>query len=1110
MKAALQALVEEGLLPPFADRIEMHETVRAGLESFVSPALSRETHEALADYFARRELLPAQIHHLEKAGQGSEARHLARERFLSGRDWNELVEYVGARKCVSADEVMPLLLEGKGHEQYLLRDLLPHLQTAETATQLLENLRSDPDRYVQDFQRTWRLQETLLKCDRSMLTPLVAFALRQPDKEERDFVGWLRMNARRAGIAPDAAFVQWFRSLPLKEQKRVVGLLLLEPDRPRMQEALAFMQQHGLPLGARGGHSLELTTDAEIEYFVEALSPVEPSKMLLARSALLGPFESYVWHERVAIRRVSRTLVEQGTAAAPLLANAVRILIFLNDREVVPLMRRFRSADGPLAPLAWMAPAILDAPEELPELEAIALAPNTELQLRAMAIAIAAHLGAEPGGLLERAAAVKPEERRGLETLLLLQSLLVPFRGAVPLLSAALDEDPVHHRVFGGILLRLAEASFPGTDALLIKALQSPDAGLVMHAIVALRKSRLRAASVPIVDVIHRSKDAKFRTLAIAAALASGPDSTELLRDVWADTPEASCWRWVLAGRLRDTGEASALVAVATDATQDWKRRRIAILAAGRLPFAAAMEAIAPVILQAQSLPVEESQNFQAHERLIALLEFVRANGLLSWLRRGREIFLQTLTPIYEGGARQFGDARGLLPAADAVGWLWDQLQRRDFGSDLGALDEVDNHLHLPMLQAALLLGLRRQGRRDDLFTAFEEASSNWLRIRAFKELCRGEPLSVQDERRAQALMSSAPPLIQFVLGRIFQSRSRRERPQPVRNVQGKPAPLVHRRLDFEQAQAFWHSAGRVDSTPIVLDLDEQELRTLVVDLDPARDTEWRPAPDAKPASVSLSETSWRLRGGFALQPVSPYYEQRSALRPAVSAANRFAIDIPWHRAALTGALPDQYADRFFASLAAQNDRDVFLRMLTDGGELLVPLLERPQRVDQVLPLVDERVLPLLDRFVQAGHGLFFQQLCTLICQITTEAVRPSLAKAFRRWLVLLDLLQDSPAHANTDTPAWRVVWQTLSLLKKHLHFESIPHVRDRLLEILIRYPRLWSGHREDILRLLREWPAAYVQFETEVFREAVFEHFNEDKVESYDETADSLFHRTR
>jgi hypothetical protein len=1110
MQRALLALVEQGLLAPFADRVEMHETVRAGLERLVPPELANRTHDALAHYFAQRDLLPAQIYHLEKAGRGEEARHLARQRFLSGRDWRDLVEYIGAKQCVSADEVLSLLLDDGKNERYLLRDLLPRIQDSETAQRLLDSLRSNPERYREDSKRTLLLQETLLKCDPGMLTPLTVFTLAQADLD-KDLFECLLTSAWRARTAPDALFMAWFRSQGLEVRKKAVGLLLLRPDLLRLKEALTFMHRHRLPIAARGSNRfgspiLDLTTDEELEYFLEALPQAEPASTLASRSVLLAPFESFVWHERVALRRVGRALVQQGSAATPVLANAIRVLIFLNDRDVVSLARRYRSGSDAVASLAWMAPIILDAEEELPELEAVALAPGSTSEARAVAIAIATQLGADPENLLARAAAVEPDEHHGLETSLLLQATFLPFPRAVQVLSTTLEASSEHHEIFGGLLVRLAESGFAGTDTLLVNAMRISNSGLVAHALVAAGRSRFHGSLMPILHIARNAEMPETRALAIHAALATGPDSTDLFRNLWQHNPAVAHWRWLLAGRLRDAGEASALVALATDATQDWKVRRLAILAAGRLPFSVAMAAIVPVILATTLFLTEESPRLQTHALMALLVETVGWRGLLPTFRQGRDCFVQAVAPIYEGQTR---DANGLMPAVDAVGWLWDRLDRHDFARDPGALENVVNELHVPMLHAAVLLVLRRHGRRDDLLLALERAATHWLLIRAIQELCRGEHLSVEHEQRAQALVNSAPTAVRIFLERIFDSRPRRERATSLPRAEGTPMPTQALRLTFEQAQAYRISTRPVDTNPIVVELDERELRALVVELDPASDTEWRAARDAKPARVSLSETSWRLRGGPALEQTSPHCEQRAALRPAVAAANRFGIDIPWHRAEL-GALRSLYADRFFASLGTQGDPDAFVRIVTVDAEFLVPLLDDPKRVTHVLPLVDERLLPVLDRFIQAGNGVFFQQLCTLICRVDTAPVRRSLAKAFGRWLVLLEQLQAGPEHANIETPEWRVVWQTLSLLRKHVYFDSIPQARYRLLDVLIRHHHLQHWHRERILELLRDWPPAYLQFEIEVFRHADFEHYRENKVETYDDIADALFLKVR
>ena len=1108
MPRAFYALVEEGLLPPYPDRVEMHETVRAGLESLVAPALAKETHEALASYFGARDLLPAQIHHLEKAGRSDEARGLARDRFLSGHDWSDLVDYVGSRKCLTADEVITLLLAGDSRERYLLRDLLPRVKASDTAIRLFDVLRSDPKRYREDYQLTSHLEESLLKCDSGMLTPLVAFAFQQPDPDGSG-VGWVRTSAWRARVEPDARFVEWFRLQALEVQKKAVGFLLLKPDLSRLTEALAFMHKHGLSIAARGSHAfglpiLDLTRDEEIEQFFEALPSIEPAKILTARSALLAPFEAYVWHERAALGRVGREILRRRAASEAVLANAVRVLSFLNDREVLPLSRALRHGSGPAASLAWMAPVLLDGVEELPELESLAVAPHTDPNARAMAICVATYLGADTDELLARIAAVKPDAIPGLQVLVLLQATFVPFPGAVSLLSRALDESLEHHHIFSATLTRLAESDFPGTEALLVKALKS--AGLVRVALTALTRTRFPGAFASILDIARDADHEDVRATAIAAAIASGPESTGPLMEVWAHTPTAAHWRWVLAGRVRDASEASELVALALDHTQDWKIRRIAILAAGRLPFEAAIAVIAPTILNTPVSLADESIRFQTHALLAGMLEAVGAQSLLPPFLRGRGAFVQLLGSIYDEWLGELLDKTNVWPGTDAMGWLWDRLEGHHFASDPAAFVKVANELHVPMLHAAVFQVLRRLHRRGDLFEALQRAPTNWHRIRALLELCIGEPLSIKDEQRAQIVIDAAPPSLQLVLNRVFAERPRRQRETTSQPSSGAPVPTASARMSFDQVQVFRQSTGRADAKPVVVDVNERELRALVVELDPAKDTEWRPARAETPARLSLSDTSWRLRGGPAMEQASPHYDQRAALRPAVAAANRFGIDIPWHRAALAGPLRKVYADRFFASLGAQNDSEVFVRVLTEQADLLVPLLDEPGRVGSVLHLMDERLLPILDRFVQAGHGVFFQQLCRLLATVQTGAVQRSLTKAFRRWLVLLDELQASPDRANTDRAEWRVVWQTLSLLRQHPRFDFIPQARYRLLDVLNRHTQLWYGHRENILELLADWPPAYVQFEIEACRQAVFEHYRQSKLERYDDVADTLF----
>jgi hypothetical protein len=436
-------------------------------------------------------------------------------------------------------------------------------------------------------------------------------------------------------------------------------------------------------------------------------------------------------------------------------------------------------------------------------------------------------------------------------------------------------------------------------------------------------------------------------------------------------------------------------------------------------------------------------------------------------------------------------------------------LEKNRFKENPFAVKLVANMLHLPMLHGAVLIALARHNQKEELLRIFAESSFGWMQIRTLLALHGCDALSADEDQRLRLLIAGTSDSVQLTLNRIWVTKHSRKQASAIVEAEHKPTPRAEVRLNSSQARQFLNSTGRFDERAIVIDCDEEELRALVVDLDPARDTEWKPAIDPAPPRLSLSATSWQLKNGFALVPSSPHLDQRSALRPAIAAANRFGLDIAWHQAELDGALGERYADRFVSSLGARSDRDSFVQMCRQDPEKILPLLGTWGRARQVLHLVDERLLPMLDRFIQAGQGTFFQAMCTLILQIKTEAVLPSLTLAFRRWIALLNQLQSSPDHENSDTDEWRVVWQTMHSMRKHPYFESIPLAKEQLLELLLRHEKLWYSHREDILQMLRNWPPAYLQFESELFRLSPFGHHYEDKVMLYDEVANDLFWRT-
>jgi hypothetical protein len=1108
--AALALLAQEGLMPSYDDRVEMHDTVRSGLERLVPPAIAKDTHAILAAYFERRGMSAARIHHLDRAGRGQEAQHLARELFLSGTDWPDIADYLRTKRCVEAEEVTERLLNGQHHDAYLLPDILQSVKAPDTGEKLLEALSNNRARYQGEYQWAWRVQEALLKCDPSKLSALASLALEISDQNGNRVIDSVLTAARRAEIDADDDFMRWFQTLPVSSKEKVVGLLLLKPEPARLAKAFEVVKQRNIDIRARSNYAvafnspiMDLKTSGDIDAVLAAIPAAEPGQMFVARSALLDPFGGLVWHERNILRIRCRQILKEGLAVEPVLLNATRVLIYLNDLEVVPLTRSLRNGDGALASVAWFAPAILNAREELPYVEAVALGPPSQGAQRSIAILIASELGADAGLLLRKAIAAYPDEKKGLEFMLMMQAAMSPVSEVVPLLKDALEAGDVKlHDVLGVALVRTAETSFSGVDELLVSALQSPSSALVATALMALRQRRLRTALEPIVALVTKSP--RLGPLAIPAAMASGPRSMKPFEEIWSAAADVAHWRWILAGRLRDAGEAAALVRVATDLGESWKARRLAILAAGRLPFESALQAIASTVLATQSSLVDQSPHFYGHSILSNIIAAGGPADILSRYRRGRQGFIEAMGPLFDEFSADLLDRSGVAEGREVAGWLWDRLDELGFESNLAALDRVENDLHIPLLQAALLRGLRLQERYGDLVSAFEHSINGWIRVRAMSEICRGKPLASEHQRRLEECLKTIEEgRLKAILLDVYAKRPL------VAGLKVEKAESTARPASLEmtagKVREFMRSSDRVDPRPMMLTVSEQELRDLVRELDPQLDTRWIPRNDAKPARVALSETGWRLRGGPALESSSPHYEQRAALRPALAAANRFGVDIPWHRAQLMGEFRATYADRFFASLAAFDDRDRFLVELNVNEDLIVPLFDQPGRTQVLSRLVDERVLPILARHLASGPASLFQGLCTLVCHVDTSEVDPVLGAVFRRWLVLLDQLQSRDDRFNHNRPEWRAVWQTLSLLRRHPRVMFIPQVVPRLLQVLGRYQLHWV-HKQDIMTTLERAPAAYLQFEQAVIHSSVFEHYFNDEVDRYDGVADALF----
>jgi hypothetical protein len=222
-------------------------------------------------------------------------------------------------------------------------------------------------------------------------------------------------------------------------------------------------------------------------------------------------------------------------------------------------------------------------------------------------------------------------------------------------------------------------------------------------------------------------------------------------------------------------------------------------------------------------------------------------------------------------------------------------------------------------------------------------------------------------------------------------------------------------------------------------------------------------------------------------------------LRPAIAAANRFGLPVPWHEELMTGVFASSYLPKYLACLGARNDSDRFYDELAKYEGVLVSHLCKASQAAPLLKYIDVRMVPFLARHVSSGTDELFEGLCTLALRISTLEIDGVLAGLFYTWTQRFDLtsvvLQHDENHA---------LWRGFNRLSEHPRFNIIQGCQPRLAEVL-RAPMSWY-RAENIVRVLERDPRSYILIESRLFRTANWEHFHRDEIDRLDDAADRLF----
>ena len=210
---------------------------------------------------------------------------------------------------------------------------------------------------------------------------------------------------------------------------------------------------------------------------------------------------------------------------------------------------------------------------------------------------------------------------------------------------------------------------------------------------------------------------------------------------------------------------------------------------------------------------------------------------------------------------------------------------------------------------------------------------------------------------------------------------------------------------------------------------------------------------------------------------------------------------MPWHDERLRWPWIGTYAAQFIACLGAQGDADRLYQALEANADILLPFLGRLDGLKATKPLLDERLGPILHRYLLLGDDTFFESLSNLVLRISSPAAVPLLSGLLGRWASRFDLASPVLQAENIE------LWRGFARLKEHPRFRDVAGWRKTLENVLAANMR-WL-HRQDIVRVLEGDPGSYVTIESRLSREENWVHFNRSEIDSLDEAAERLFHET-
>lgn len=1115
IREAIHELLILGLLRKTGDDLyEMHETVRAGLESFISLDIYRTTHQQLAEWYAEIDNISAQIFHLEKSDNLIKAHAVAKDAFLNGKDIWSLEAYILKNNLITQNDLLNMLsnAEIKVTDYYILPEIVKRIGNADFIEQIFELIKIQSDRFQKDFHWSTSIMRMILEFDINKLHSLIAFAIKIQNVEdlENSVLDWLTIAAHRIDLMINSSILIFFENQRPEIKRKLIPILLLDWRRDILKPVFNFITSH--PIMRKSDfrtnnkiyiyekfNNIEKTTE-----FLVALPNIEIDKILVTKSACLDAFEDFIWENKDNLTKHSIALIKQNDFDEIVINNALRILLFLAEPSLLELCNSLQPRTNSTSAFISLLPSVLPSLPNKSIYENAFFDTNLALDKRITALSTLLAHDANIGELYGRIQKIEPLNT-GWNSWFLMQSLEKPFPEAIQLLEARLASE--NDRTLDAILLvKLGELSTLQALNLLINNINHRSVIIRRKAALVLSTKRSAKALPYLVKQLALEVDENTAVTILTAIVASHSTQISDLSLIKFSSPTIELWRCILAMRTRDLSFAERIISLACNKELPWQTRRTAILAAGRFPFDIALNRIVPNILKEHSpLTIDNNSNLLAHN-IVSNRLLNCGNDIFDSLLRGKDSFIYIWGWIFEQDWDDCIMKYDLPKGDDVAGWLFERLVSNEYPQQTKILDQIINELHIPILHAATLRSLRLCNRSDVLETYLAQSPYVWFAIRCLKELHLIREPNVYSLEKILGILSLTPwqdhPILANVAKNLFKNKKDKDTEHGDKFIVADSSisepSVIH--LNYKDI------LNGLEQPQLLLDKDftfsfltREEVAQLITLLNTPH--ERPPMVESIKPQLDFTSDGYTVVKRSSTSSEKPSSMQlRVLLRPALAAANRYEIYIPWHKEGLQGTYYDQYIDNYVKFLGIQNDSVHFYKVLASEKNILIPAMFEYNKSRWILKYIDERIIPFIVPLVFSGNSNIFEGLCMLTAEVNTVEIDFVLKKLFSRFVQFFN--KTSQVDVNYDIPIWR----GFNYITNHQRFEFIPNLVSGLTKVL--KSDLMYSHKQDILRILERYPSSYITIESQLLNTSNFENSFNDEIDRLDDAAEKLFHR--